>query len=160
MDGVKVALRSWWAAHKFLFWALLAMVTRSFVVLLHIIHLHREAAREMLILKPRRPKDLYDSGYALFAYDITWDAWRGYWRTPEHTHGMAPAEVYEIAGNLWGNVPHHEVEFSEMPEVSFKVRAVSLAWCRENCAKPVNNVIPEAALPRAAAEEDGQPTVH
>lgn len=145
MDGLKVAARSWIAAQKFLFWAFVAWVT-------HAIYWHREATREQLILRPRRPKDLYDNGYVLFAYDIPSDAWRGYWRTPSHQHGMAPAEVYQIDGPLWGNVPFHEVEFSDMREISFKVRAVALDWCRTECKRPSELQLPEVALPIQHAE--------
>lgn len=140
MDAVRVAARGVVASWKFLFWAVVAWATNA-------IYWHREASREQLILRPRRPKDLYDNGYVLFAYDMPSDAWRGYWRTPQHVHGMAPEEVYEIAGTLWGNVPFHEVEFSDMPEISFKVRAVARDWCRNECKRPSELKLPEVALP-------------
>ena len=153
MDGVKVAWRSFIAAHKFLFWALVEWATRT-------IYWHKEASREMLILKPKRPKDLYDNGYVLFAYDIQWDAWRGYWRKPDAEPGMAPAELYEIPMTAFGTVPFHEVEFSAMPEISFKVRAVTLDWCREHLHKPSEFPLPEVALPRAGeAPGEDVPTV-
>lgn len=152
MDGVRVAWRGWLAAHSFLFWALVEWATRT-------IYWHKEASREQLILKPRRPKDLYDNGYALFAYDMTWDAWRGYWRTPGHQPGMAPEEMFEIPMAAFGTVPFHEVEFSAMPEISFKCRAVALDWCREHLKKPGEWKLPEVALPKAGETAEDVPTV-
>lgn len=149
MDGLKVAWCGWLAAQRFLFWAVVTWMTQA-------IYWHREAAREALVLKPRRPKDLYDNGYALFAYSVDCDAWRGYWRSPAHTHGMAPAEVFEITAALWGNVPFHEVEFSDMPEISFKVRAVARDWCKEHLKTPSELQMPETAYPIAEAAPAGE----
>lgn len=144
MDAIRVAWRSYLAAHRFLFWAFVEWATKA-------IYWHKEASRELLVLKPRKPKDLYDAGYVLFAYDIQSDAWRGYWRTPDAQPGMPPAQLFEIVATLWGNVPFHEVEFSDMPEISFKVRAVSFDWCRSNCAKPSETfILPEAQMPLPA----------
>lgn len=141
MDGIKVAWCSWLAAQRFLFWTLVEATTRA-------IYWHKEASRELLILKPRRPKDLYEAGYVLFAWDIQSDAWRGYWRGPNTTPGMPADEMFEIQAQLWGNVPFHEVEFSDMPHITFKVRAVSLVWCRTQCAKPSETFMPpEIAVP-------------
>lgn len=139
MEHVRLAWKSLVAAHRFLFWTVVAWATAT-------IHWNKEANRELLILNPRRPKDLYDEGYVLFAYDLTWDGWRGYWRTPQHVSGMAPAEVFEIVETQWGGVPFHQVEFSDMPHISFKVRAVSLEWCRANCRRPAEQEVPEAAV--------------
>lgn len=154
MDGLKVAWRGVIASHKFFFWSVVGWITQA-------IYWHKVAAQEQLILKPRRPKDLYDAGYVLFAYDLTVDAWRGYWRTPQHTHGMAPAEVFEIAGRLWENVPFHEVEFSDMPAISFKVRAVALEWCRKECKRASEVEMPETAYPidHAAAKRHAEEMV-
>jgi hypothetical protein len=60
---------------------------------LHAIDWHKEASREMLVLKPRRPKDLYDNGYALFAYDINVDAGSGTGARPMRP-GTLAAETY------------------------------------------------------------------
>ena len=147
MDGLKVAWRGFVAAHKFLFWSLVEWLTRA-------IYWHKEASREQLVLKPRKPKDLYDNAYAVFAYDMTRDAWLGYWRTPAHQPGMAPEEMFEIPMSAWGVVPFHEVEFSAMPEISFKVRAVALDWCRKHLPKPSEVVYPEVGLPRMATPEE------
>ena len=46
---MNVAWRSFIAAHKFLFWAVVEALTRA-------IYWHKEASRELLILKPRKPK--------------------------------------------------------------------------------------------------------
>lgn len=162
MDGVKVAWRSFIAAHKFLFWALIEAATQA-------IYWHKEASRELLILKPRRPKDLYDTGYVLFAYSIVPDAWAGYWRAPDAQGGMAPDLAFEIEPQLWGNVPFHEVEFSAMPEITFKVRAVALDWCKEHLKKPSELKMPEVAVPmaddpvevaKAQVEANEQPVRH
>lgn len=147
MDGIKVAWCSWLAAQRFLFWTLVEATTKA-------IYWHKEASRELLILKPRRPKDLYDASYVLFVWDISSDAWRGYWRTPSHQPGMPAAEVYELAAPVWGNVPFHEVEFSDMPEVTFKVRAVSLEWCRGQMPQTPAPVQPEPRLPLAADPQE------
>lgn len=140
MDAIKLAARSLWAAHKFLFWALVEWATQA-------IYWHKEASREQLILRPRRPADLYDNGYALFAYDVPYDTWLGHWRFKDQPRGTPSSEVFDIQAPLWGNVPFHEVEFSDMPEITFRVRAVSLEWCRANCAKPAKAAMPEASLP-------------
>jgi hypothetical protein len=147
MDGVKVAWSGWLAAHRFLFWALVAMVTRWGVVLLHVIDWHKEASREMLVLNPRRPKDLYDAGYSLFAYDINVDAWIGHWRSPNALPGTLAAETYAWR-ETWSGIPFHEVEFSEMPEVTFKVRAVELAWCRKNLKVGEGQALMASVIPQ------------
>lgn len=148
MDGLRLAGRGVIAAVRFFFWSVVEHVTKS-------IHWYKEAAREQLILKPRRPKDLYDAGYVLFVYDIPTGTWLGYWRTPQHTAGMASEEVYQLAPELWGNVPFHEVEFSAMPEISFQVRAVELAWCRKQM--PEKYVVPEQPEARGAPLPDVSP---
>jgi hypothetical protein len=33
---------------------------------------------------------------------------------------------------VWTGIPFHEVEFSEMPQITFKVRAVPRSWCLEH----------------------------
>lgn len=131
MDGLIVAWRSFLAAHKFLFWALVATVARWWVELLHAVNWYQEASRELLVMSPRRPKDAYDNGFALFAYDMSVDCWIGHWRAPNAVPGTPAAETYAWRES-WNGIPFHEVNFSEMPEISFKVRAVSLAWCREH----------------------------
>jgi hypothetical protein len=131
MDGLMVALRGWVAAHKFLFWTVVAVVARWYVEKLHAVYWHREASREQLVLKPRLPKDLYANGYALFAYDIGADAWVGHWRTANAVPGTPAAETYAWR-EQWTGIPFHEVDFSDMPQITFKVRAVSLEWCRKN----------------------------
>lgn len=123
MDGVKVAWRSWLAAHRFLFWAVIEAVTRS-------IYWWKEANRELLILKPRTPQDLYENGYALFAYDVTRAGWIGHWRAPGTPPGTLVPPLFRLLDSQWGYVPFHEVEFSDMPHITFKVRAVSVDWCR------------------------------
>lgn len=131
MDGLIVAWRSFLAAHKFLFWALVALVARWWVELLHAINWYQEASREMLVLSPRRPKDVYDNGYALFAYDLGADCWVGHWREPNALPGQPGAETYAWRES-WSGIPFHEVNFTDMPQITFKVRAVSLAWCRKH----------------------------
>ena len=153
MDAVRVSWRGWIAAHKFLFWSLIEWATRA-------IYWHKEASREQLVLKPRRPKDLYDAGYVLFAWDIGADAWRGYWRNPHAVPGTPADELYEIAAPLWGNVPFHEVEFSDMPEIVFKVRAVSLEWCRKQMPQKPPVVQPEPRLPLMEMAEAAQAVKH
>lgn len=156
MDAIKLALLGVWAALKFLFWAVVERVT-------HAIYWHKEASREQLILRPRRPKDLYDNGYALFAYDVSWDAWRGYWRGQNATPGLGADEVYELPMTSWGTVPFHEVEFSDMPAITFRVRAVALAWCREQMPAPKDPhglSQPKARLPVAEeAPADAEPSM-
>lgn len=156
MDGVRVAFRSLVTAHKFLFWALVAGVARFWVELLHAIHWYQESSRELLVLKPRRPKDLYDAAYALFAYDMSVECWIGHWRTKNAIPGTPAAETYAWR-EAWTGIPFHEVEFSAMPEISFKVRAVSLAWCRENLKVGEGAELMAAAVPqieKAVAECD------
>lgn len=124
MESVRVAWRGWLAAHAFLFWALVEWATRA-------IYWNKEASREALVFNPRKPKDLYDNGYALFAFDIATSAWKGYWRRRDAQPGQPSDEVYELLETQWEYVPFHEVEFSDMPHITFKVRAVSLDWCRK-----------------------------
>ncbi len=131
MDGLIVAWRGWVAAQKFLFWAIIAAAARWYVEKLHAVYWHREASRALAVLAPRRPKDLYDQNYALFAYDISVDAWIGHWRTPSAVPGMPAAETYAWR-EQWTGIPFHEVEFKDMPQITFKVRAVSVEWCRAN----------------------------
>lgn len=177
MDGMRVAMRSWVTAHKFLFWTVVALVARWWVELLHAIHWYQEANRELLVLKPRRPRDIYDSGYALFAYDMGVDCWIGHWRTHDAVPGAPAAQTFAWRES-WTGVPFHEVEFSDMPEISFKVRAVSLAWCRKNLTVGEGAALIAAAGPQiaraveeaealqaakataAAAEEAAQATKH
>lgn len=130
MDGIVVAWRAFVTAHKFLFWAIVAMVARWWVEFLHAIHWHQEASRELLVINPRTPKDAYDNGYALFAYDIAVDCWVGHWRSKDATKGSAADETYAWR-EQWTGIPFHEVEFSKMPEITFKIRAVSVDWCRK-----------------------------
>lgn len=147
MDGLKVAMRSWVTAHKFLFWTVIALVARWWVELLHAIHWYQEASRELLVLKPRRPKDIYANGYALFAYDMAVDCWIGHWRALNALPGTPAAETYAWR-ETWSGVPFHEVEFSEMPEISFKVRAVPLDWCRANLKLDEGAALMAAAQPQ------------
>lgn len=156
MDGLRVAWRSWVTAHKFLFWAGVAAVARLWVELLHAIHWYQEASRELLVLQPRRPKDIYNSGYALFAYDMSVDCWIGHWRQPDARPGQPAAETFAWRES-WTGVPFHEVEFSEMPEISFKVRAVPLAWCRKNLTVGEGAALIAAAGPQIVkAVEDAE----
>lgn len=177
MDGLRIAWRSWLTAHKFLFWTMVAGAARWWVELLHAIHWYQEASRESLVLKPRRPRDVYDSGYALFAYDMSVDCWVGHWRAPNALPGTPAAETYAWRES-WNGVPFHEVEFSDMPEISFKVRAVPLDWCRVHLklgegAELIASVQPQIAraveeaealqaakATAAAAEEAAQATKH
>lgn len=151
MDAVRVAWRGWLAAHRFLFWAVVAWATQA-------IYWHREASREQLILKPRKPKDLYDAGYVLFAYDISGDGWSGYWRVPNAVPGMPAAETFKLTEGQWANAPFHEVEFSDMPHITFKVRAMALEWCRKNITQAVMAEAVEAA--QEGLQPPAQPTVH
>lgn len=125
MDGVKAAWRGVVASHKFFFWALIAWATQA-------VYWFQEASREQLILRPRVPKDLYDNGYALFAFDINSDSWKGYWRRPDAQPGQLADENFYLLESQWDYVPAHDVEFSNMPHLTYPMRAVSLAWCREN----------------------------
>jgi hypothetical protein len=122
----EVAWRSWLAAHKFLFWTL---VERD--ELLHAIHWHKEASRELLILKPRRPKDLYDAATRSSPTTSASTLDRALARAERRArHARRPRP--SPGATLWTGIPFHEVEFSDMPQISFKVRAVPLEWCREH----------------------------
>ena len=146
MEGIKVAWRGWRAAWAFLFWTVVEAVTRA-------VYWHKEASRELLILKPRRPKDLYDEGYALFAFDISIDGWVGHWRAPSAKPGTPANEVY-CWKDAWDGIPFHEVEFSDMPSITFKVRAVSLEWCRQHLdGAEIREALAKAAAARDAAVE-------
>lgn len=154
MDGIAVAWQAVKTAIRFFFWTVIERVTRA-------IYANKVANQELLILKPRLPKDLYAAGYVIFVYDITWDAWRGYWRTPNHQPGDPAAEIYEIKSTTWPNVPFHEVEFTGMPEITFKCRAVSLDWCRREMPLHVEDKAqPEARTPPAAPVEEPGKVVH
>lgn len=108
------ALVAWMASTRYLLWAAVEALTRA-------VTLNKEAQRRMAILKPRTPQELFDEGYALFAYNIGSDMYDGVWRDQV---GTLP-EIF-MAPNFRG-VAWHPVEINGMP-----LRAVSLEVAREN----------------------------
>jgi hypothetical protein len=95
----------------------------------HSINVSKEATLQITAFSPRNPQDVYAAGFALFIYDATWDAWRGYWRDKTALSGTMKEPEFSVTE--WRGIPWHEVKFTD-PYWSMYAytRAVSLDYCR------------------------------
>jgi hypothetical protein len=122
---VNDAWMAWRSASLTLFWATIEALTRA-------ASLRGMAARELTILHPDKPKDLFAAGYAVFLFEPYWDAWHGYWLAPDASPHLSPEPLFRATD--WSAVPWHRVVFKDASYDTREFRAVPLAYARRHLA--------------------------
>ena len=122
------AFRAWKAATRFLFWTLVEAVTLA-------VRLRKIAERELAVLNPNNPTDLWALGYAIFYYDMIQDAWTGAWHAAGAKKGFVVEPDFMVY--KWDGVPWHRVRFEELKYDEREFRAVELSYAQKHLKRIV-----------------------
>lgn len=119
------AYAAWVAATRFMFWSFVEAITSA-------VDLRKNAQRELTAFNPRKPKDIFASGYAVFLWEPYWDDWKGYWSPPDRPPHVVATPDFQVTS--WNGIPWHRVKFTEYSGDGREFRAVPLEYARKNLA--------------------------